>query len=350
MKNLAGLVYGPSEHHLDHIAPLCLFFDIPLIVTEPDIEKMALEFYPKLVVYYKDYQNLGPAVIDSFDCLITALAKPLFESIFFLSQTLSKKEINSIWCPHGNSDKGLNDQTMNALSKERFLFVYGQRMQEFMHTQNAINDGSHIFSVGNYRKTFFDDHLHFYEKLAEKHVFSQFEKKQTTILYAPTWEDLENGSSAKKVLPFLLKGLPGDKNLIVKLHPNMLLDDDIHLKKLLWEFEDAPNILFLEKFPLIYPLCDKVDIYLGDTSSIGYDFLAFDRPMIFLNMKKNFNQRFLQTCGINLNEDQFPDIIDHLTKSLEKPEEYSSQRQKAYQHTFDETPNFLNLKTELLRL
>ena len=35
--------------------------------------------------------------------------------------------------------------------------------------------------------------------------------------------------------------------------------------------------------PLCYPFLDLADAYVGDMSSLAYDFLAYDRPMFFTN-------------------------------------------------------------------
>ncbi len=43
------------------------------------------------------------------------------------------------------------------------------------------------------------------------------------------------------------------------------------------------NVVLIEDFPLVYPLLAATDIYLGDVSSIGYDFLMFNRPMFLSN-------------------------------------------------------------------
>src|SRR5438105_1920604 len=59
--------------------------------------------------------------------------------------------------------------------------------------------------------------------------------------------------------------------------------DPDHYYKVMPEKTSKHNLLFITDFPLIYPLLAKTDIYLGDVSSIGYDFLFFQKPMFFFN-------------------------------------------------------------------
>ncbi len=350
MKSIAGLVYGPQEHHLDHIAPLCALLDVPLIVTEKHIEKLANELYPQLVIFYREYLSISQVVTENYDIILTAMASPMFESIFFLSQTLMKKRLTSIWCPHGNSDKGGASSIMTALSSEKGVCVYGPKMIDFMKQQNALPKDCKVFVLGNYRKHFFNLHRKYYQDIADKEVFLKFAKKQTTLLYSPTWDDFENASSVHLALPHLLDGLPQNMNLIVKLHPNMLIDDDVTLKQLMWKYEKAENVLFLKDFPLIYPLCENVDLYIGDTSSIGYDFLAFNKPLLFLNVREEMQNRYLHKCGVNLLPQDFSELYSYISKSLEKSNEFSELRKNAYTYTFSKTPDFKTLKKNLLLL
>ncbi len=350
MEKIAGFIYGPQQHHLDHIAPLCSLLEIPLIVTEKSLEKMATEFYPTLVVFHIDYLPLPQTILERYDCLITALAKPMLESIFFLASTLNRKILKSIWCPHGNSDKGGQTSMMSALSKESAVCVYGNKMVDFIKKQGGLSKTCETFFVGNYRRYFFEKYKTFYTKLTEKLVFSKFEKSQTTILYAPTWDDFEQGSTVHKALPHLLDNFPTDLNLIIKLHPNMLIDDDLTLKKLMWEYEGSKHVIFLNDFPLIYPLCEKIDLYIGDTSSIGYDFLSFDKPMLFLNAEEHSPEPDLHKCGTTLCPNELKTIHSKIKDSLLSSDEFQNMRKKTYNYTFSKTPDFNFLKDSLLKL
>jgi len=348
---LCGLVYGPQEHHLDHIATLCAVLDIPLIVTEEHLEAQAKTYYPQLVVFCFPYTEAAQRIVQNYDAIITAMPTDMFESIFFLAKKLSKKNPITIWCPHGNSDKGYDSFSMSVLHKEKILLVYGKKMLDFLKEKNGIGSGAHVLSVGNYRYTFYQNHKLFYQKLMHKHILEKLLPSAPIYLYAPTWEDDEKASSFHTAIPYLLETLPKEINLIVKFHPNTLLEENLSIKKLFWKYESAPNVLFLEHFPLIYPLLDLVSVYIGDTSSIGYDFLSFNRPMFFLNVQDKVPQRPLYSCGTVITKTEFSIIYNHIAAHLkEDPAQFHKQRAQLYEHTFSTCPpwdTFLHQLTSL---
>lgn len=334
-----GLVYGPQEHHLDHIATLCTILDIPLIVTDEEVEKQAKTYYPQLVTFFFPYLSAPNQIIQNYDVILTAMPTDMFESIFFLAKQLCKKNPITLWCPHGNSDKGYDSFAMSALNKEKVLLVYGKKMVDFFKEKQAIAHDAHILPVGNYRYTFYQKHKSLYQKLIQSEVLDKLIPDAPIYLYAPTWEDDEKASSFHQAIPHLLETLPSDINLIVKFHPNTLLEENLSIKKLFWKYESTPNVLFLEHFPLIYPLLDLSSVYIGDTSSIGYDFLSFNRPMFFLNVQNKVPSRPLYKCGTLISKEEFPTIYSHIAHHLTTDHDlFHTERAKMYEYTFSTCP------------
>lgn len=296
--NLSALIYGNQKHYLDHLAPLASFLKIPLIVTEVEIETLAKTFYPKLNVIYFGAIEVAEKIVSNFEVVISCLPKDLLDSIFFITESLHQKELIKVWCPHGNSDKGHASYFMEGLSKERFAFVYGQKMVNFLKEKGAFNQVEEVFFLGNYRYKYFKKHADFFHAAVKKNIPLDFIRK--TLLYAPTWKDEENSSSFDQV-QFLIDLVPDDWNLIIKPHPH--LQTNLEIQK--------ENIFVLKDFPPIYPLLECVDFYLGDMSSIGYDFLTFRRPQFFLNPQnrdpKTDKGLYLTKCGtiVDLKEDLF---------------------------------------------
>jgi CDP-glycerol glycerophosphotransferase (TagB/SpsB family) len=117
-------------------------------------------------------------------------------------------------------------------------------------------------------------------------------------------------------------------NVIIRYHPFL---DDLHpveTHQLRGEFENKKGIAFLSDFPCIYPILNFSDAYLGDFSSIGYDFLAFNKPLFFLDT--HFGK--LYQCGQQLN------LENHLGKSIAQAEStsYQEQREETYHYVFGE--------------
>lgn len=347
--SFCGLVYGASEHHIDHLAPLCALLDIPLIVTEEKLETLVKKYYPQLVVLYYSYIEAPQKLISNFDVIFTALPRHLFNSIFSFSMRLQKKEILTIWCPHGNSDKGIHSSYFKALNEEKALIVYGKKMEELFIEKKAIGLGAHLFYLGNYRAFFFEKHKTFYNKITQKEIFSKLPNENPTILYAPTWEDDNNQISLNYALKFILEHIPDQLNLIIKLHPNTYSKEDVKLTHLILKYQSKKNVLILEDFPLIYPLLNNINCYVGDTSSIGYDFLYFNRPMFFLKKGANSLDLPLHRCGKVFDEEHLEDLLKEIQFSDDAPW-LIEKRKKLYDFTFYSYDPSLDLITTLTKL
>lgn len=267
--HIAGLIYGPQMHHLDHLAPLCAQLQIPLIVTDEAIAALGRRFYPDLEILQWDPLEAPEKLVSQFDTIYCSVPRVLFDEVFFFAQAFQNKRIRTIWCPHGNSDKGRASRFMEALGNEEEILTYGPRIEQFLRDKGI---SAPMTRVGNYRLSYYQKHKEFYKTLLAP-------KRGNTILYAPTWQDQEKNSSFPSFWPHLLDP-PPQFSLIVKLHPNLYQQFPAEIEKLK---RASSNVEIIEDFPPIYPLLDKVDVYIGDMSSIGYDFLFFKRPMILLS-------------------------------------------------------------------
>jgi hypothetical protein len=225
----AGLLYGHDKHFLDHIAPLCSLLEIPLIVSEEEIAHLARSYYPHLQVTLCNYSEMASYLLDEYETLFTCMPRPLFDELFFIPQQLARKRLRTIWLPHGNSDKGQLIPLMEGLKHEETLLVYGQKMVEFLKQKGALQ--KHHFT-GNYRLFFYEQQRSFYKALVTKQIEEKFPKKQTTLLFAPTWKDQEDSCSFFDAFPHLASHLPKEMNLIVKLHPNLLIQEGRKIEQL----------------------------------------------------------------------------------------------------------------------
>ena len=295
---IAALIYGNQKHYLDHLAPLASLLGVPLVVTDFEIERLAKSYYPDLNLLYFDSVEMAERVVTQFEVVISCLPKDLFDSLFFITETLHQKHLMNVWCPHGNSDKGHSSYFMEGLSKERWAFVYGQKMIGFLKQKGAFEQLEKLFILGNYRYEYYLKHIEFYQKTLEEKL--PLNRERRTLLYAPTWDDDENSSSFEIAHSFLINAVPRDWNLIIKPHP--------HLKCPLESSKE--NVIILKDFPPIYPLLQSIDVYLGDMSSIGYDFLTFRRPLFFYNPQNRDPKKdqglYLAQCGTIIGENETP--------------------------------------------
>ncbi len=315
----SGLIFDDSPHYLDHLAPFCSLMKWPLIIAEPSIADLARAYYPNL--------NIVETISTLPSHLVVCDPLPLVQS------AIPNWKNPTFWLPHGNSDKGWKSPFFEALQSETAALVYGQKIIDFMKAKNVPIP---FHRIGNFRRLYWEQHKQFYQNQLKEKIRTN----RKTALYAPTWDDSEENGTFWKHFPELAEALPKDHNLIVKLHPNTVKKYEAKLQPIYGKYEQE-NILFLDEFPPIYPLLSLCDLYIGDMSSIGYDFLFFNRPMVFLNPNQH---RDLHRCGTVI----LPGQIHSIFKP--KPDLHSKIRKQTYDYTFDPTPNWTELDHALRSL
>jgi teichoic acid glycerol-phosphate primase len=328
-----AIITGP-ETHLDHLGILSATLKIPLIVTEEKLFRFAKQFYPDLNVTLFDLGELSIEYLAThFDAIFqtgkfwVAELRPFMELLF-------RKKMRFVFCPHGNSDKGHSLQ--NHVEQDVSL-VYGDHLHNLLKQTGATEKICHVVKTGNYRYPYYLRHRAFYDRLVNEMVFDRFQTRKPVILYAPTWQDKENPTSFFSITDALIEQLSPSFNILIKLHPFLIEDHPAQTYQMINRYEDHPSALILIDFPPIYPLLAHCSLYLGDYSSIGYDFLAFDRPLYFLNPKQSPNLSPLHSCGLEISENLIEKLNRFLTDTLAlNTKEFASQRKKIYSHAFGE--------------
>ena len=349
----AALIYGDMAHHLDHLAPICELLNIELIVTEEHLLASAKKYYPFIDTHYFGYDENAERLIRAFDVIFCCIPRLMFDEVFFFAQHLLQKKVHTIWCPHGNSDKGHHSYFMKALENEEVALVYGKKMIDFLIEKKAFHQLKAAIQIRNLRYNHYLNHNKHYQALLFDEVTRKLPSSPRTILYAPTWQDVEKNTSFFDATPHLIEKLPEHYNLIVKLHPNLSTLEEIKLNLLIEAHQDKPNLLFVKQFYPIYPLLDFVDLYVGDMSSIGYDFLTFNKPLFFLN-QQNRNQAtdpalYLTRCGTMISPESYPSIYDIIDDTLpHDTEKFATTRKAVYEYTFGKAKNKEQLKKEIL--
>jgi teichoic acid glycerol-phosphate primase len=334
----AGIILGSLEHHLDHMAVFCSLMGIPLIVTEEELLLQGQLYYPELQLIFWNCLDAPFETVKSFDTIFYSTPRVMFDEIFFIAEATLQKKMRTIWLPHGNSDKGHLSQSMEPLKNEETALVYGPKMIDFIH--QATDSPPRCVEIGNFRRNYYLKHQAFYDAVVQ----SLNLPAKKTILYAPTWQDGENSSSFFLSTEQLIEQLPENCFLLIKLHPN--LEQDIRTIQLQLRYESHPNVKFLKRFTPIYPLLAKVDIYLGDMSSIGYDFLSFNRPMFFfnpMNRELSHPSLYLHQCGRTLQS------AENIFEIIEETQSHLSEvRKMVYDYTFGKEKSWDLIKQNIL--
>jgi hypothetical protein len=312
-----ALLTGSTFQFVDHIAPLASLAQMPLVVTDPDLRSLVEIYYPEIELRYLPYlayQIRG--LTQEFDLFFTC--DFWTEGMKKAFQSTAHHPIHFGFCPHGLSEKGFAFPSLQPYREQPIVLLYGELMKTMLETLGLLNSNSIYRYVGNYRFEYYRQHQNRLDQIVESQVFSKFTARRQTTLYAPTWQDFENSSSFFNHVQSITERLPTNQNLIIKLHPLLERDHPALFHRL--ALEERGNLVILDQFPWIYPILERVDRYLGDYSSIGYDVLSRPRPMFFLP-KAHLGPTLLQRCGHVLKPGENPfdvsvDVDQELIKAL----------------------------------
>lgn len=335
--NSIGILPGPRSSFLDHLVPLCQLMNIPLYCTERWVAELGEIFYPPMTLLKKvqleNYQTF----------LYVEPAKTALGS-YQLGHLLHKGSAQSICGFHGNSDKNLDTFWLERLVEEDIILIYGNYLLDFLKRKGILSRLKQLIVTGNYRYAFYEKHRHFFDALARPHLFSNSARK--TILYAPTWSYQDRHATWNSpfftTVSWVLDTLPKEFQMFVKLHPFYFYLYPQVAEEIKHRYKEHENIHFLDEIPLIYPFLEKTDIYLGDYSSVGYDFLFYNRPMFFLNTHQ---EMLLSCCGKKIEKADLPKMYHMICKDDQK--ELSVHRKQLYHYAFGPSKPFDLLSNEI---
>ena len=280
----------------------------------------------------KNKKNIRPIWLTKSDCIVRKLRKENFEvykfysvkgiyysivakamvlttSFFDISSTAylfpSKNKIIQLW--HGTPLKKLTldasiatylfqlknkiIQLWHGKTSEELLKVssFNKRIISWIILQYIGRESDLIISATDKNKIIYEELPIFGHKNIKTTgqprndvLFETAESKSKKILfYLPTWREYDKNFdffgqykfNLEKFEYFLEKN---NANLIIKLHAC----DEKQSKKIAGLFANAKNI-FLSRVEDIYEVLSKTDILLTDYSSVYFDFLLLNRPIVF---------------------------------------------------------------------
>lgn len=352
-----GIYPSSFSHTIDHLVPLCQLLDIPILCTDPYMKEVIDIFYPPMQVYVDAGEEyMLDQALKGYDTLVYTDHFRMHHGSFLFYHYYFSGPARSICALHGNSDKKRNLHWIEKFLDEDISLVYGEHMLEFMEEKGVRERLKKCITSGNFRYEYYLQHEPFFDAQVEKFLFPKNEKK--TILYAPTWTAPARNnvwrvdySGFFDLYPHVLEHIPKGFQVIVKLHPKILEYYQEEVDKIKERYQKREDIIFLEEMPLIYPLLKKVDIYLGDYSSVGYDFLCFNRPLFFITDGKRLPEQdkgvYLHSCGKSIAPDAYTKLYDIIEKYLQ-PDPFEVKRREIYAYAFGAKKELGLLKQELL--
>ncbi len=339
----AVALHPKPNNVLDHLGPLAAILEIPLIVSEEKTYDLATALYPQVKTVLIEEEALTLEYLASnFDILFVS-SKLWAVELYHVFPLVYQKKMRIVYCPHGNSDKG-HTLTKEDHNPEDISLVYGNHMLDLLKDTGMLDKLNQTIATGNYRFSFFLQHQPFYEMVASERIFSRLDRAKKTIFYAPTWGGEENPSSFYDECAALIDQITAPFNLVIKLHPYIYERQPVKTILICEKYKDHPQVLFLEDFPPVYPILALSDAYLGDFSSIGYDFLKFDKPMYFFNPSKSDLEkdrgRFLHRCGMEISTKGEENAFDFIARTLEQNQsQFAKVRKEIYSYAFGKERN-----------
>jgi hypothetical protein len=329
-------------HHLEHLAPLCEMMDAIAVVRDTAGAEMARRLYPGLTV-----------IIDG--------AWPpscgLLAGTIYYSHLLSRERLRTVFnrrspprvvhCPHGVSEKQQNWSATAAM--QDIALVNGSLAYDQFEEWGVRDHLTTCLEIGNIRLEYYRRHQAFFDTIAADIIAD--EPAACTVLYAPTWVDGIGSSSFASIIETLIRRLPPTWRLIAKLHP--------HLERQRGEVAAAEalvrpgqRVTFLRSHPLTWPWLTLADVYVGDMSSLAYDFLRFDKPMVLLNQLPSTladarKSRLFQ-CGLVAAPSDYASIFDLIDQSLQMdPGIFSNARRALYAYAYAQGVGWDLVRTRL---
>lgn len=325
-----AILTGPSTH-LDHLGVLADYLGIPLIVTDLKTYELATLYYPMWNTHYVPMEDLNGAFLSEQFDLIFESGKSFAIELDAILETIYRKPMRYVFVPHGHSDKG---HSLKQHLAQDIHLVYGNHMIDLMNQNGSLSKVSYIILTGNYRYSFYEKNKQFYSNIIKNQL--NLDSRKKVILYAPTWIDGENPSCFFEVVEILAASLL-NYNFLIKIHP--FLEQKFPVEILL--LKQNCNAIWVDDLPIIYPLLEQVDLFIGDYSSIGYDFLMFNRPLYFLKGSPPASC-LLHEAGMELPTDE--DIEAFIGRTLEENRRTYEEKRKAIKsYVFGEVvdPNLL---------
>jgi hypothetical protein len=326
-------IHTGGAHYLDHLGIVCEGLDIPLIVTEPSTYLAAQTFYPKLRVLHHDLSELTlDFLAHSADVIFESGHHFAIDLLPILELTHGKK-MRVVYCPHGNSDKKTH-------TRKDISLIYGDHMHSHLLKTEEMSRLEKTVITGNYRQAYYKTHQRWYDNLLENVLQGKLRADCKTVFYAPTWPD--TSLKKKKSCDGLrvIEEVGSCFNLLIRWHPFLEDLDPAHVEKMKKRCHDMKGIIDLSAFPSIYPILNRTDFYLGDFSSIGYDFLSFNKPLFFLK----HGEGEINDCAVTLTGK------DHWGRAIEQFQDHanlSEKRKKLSTRVFGVERTFQTIKADL---
>lgn len=257
---------------------------------------------------------------------------------FVMLKMLTKCKFIDVW--HGVPYKGFDAKSFSSLHDYDQVWVSSERMKRMYINKFGFKDEI-VYPVGYARveRLLSLNNPDSKKKLRDKY---HLEDKKT-ILIAPTWQQDDKGRS---IVPFGLD-LSEFIGTIAKAHSDSQIIFRAHLnvKDAAEVTNETPNVKIMPyaEYPVGEDFLAISDVLISDWSSIVFDFLVLDRPVIYLDVPAPFKLGFSLGPGYRFgavvsDKDQLSDAV---ILAANQPEvymkKYKSLIDKSYEAAYGDT-------------
>jgi hypothetical protein len=212
-----------------------------------------------------------------------------------------------VYVPHGYSEKRQDWARTTAF--QDIAVLYGDAAYDQLVAFGVASELHCHLKSGNLRRAWYLRHEAFFGRRLDALGLGG-PRPVRTLLYAPTWQDGIGSSSFFAAFAAFVDRLPAGWRLIVKLHP--------HLERAAGAIDTLAarargrDVHLLRAQGLCHPFLDLADAYVGDMSSLAYDYLAYGRPMYFTNPTAGTDADAIGSrlfgCGTVVAPDRYEDL------------------------------------------
>jgi len=326
---------------MSHDSPIAYFINFS-IHEIPSVAYIAYEaggtLYTNSEITFRFIKTDHPSLSVQYHARISAIKEHMLQSHvqvivypdYHLRYFKDLAGVKHVQVFHGISDKKYDYQ--NEVLEYDLFFIPGKEAYNRYEQRGLLKRGTGVLIGCPKMDRVFRGELQRDEMLRKLGL----DPSNKTVLYAPTWVDKETNSSWKKFRCAFLHEKPENINIIVKLHPNLTRyrkdEVDIFRSELL-RFE---NTRFFDLLPDIVPLMAASDVLIGDVSSVTREYLAFQRPFIFLSNKPswiwNRKKISLWECGKVVRKPA--NIWSTVMETLLHPDKYMNSIHDRFIRTF----------------
>ena len=249
--------------------------------------------------------------------------------IFFLANSIKPEydynKSTTIFYEHGTSDKRYggksHEKAKRKLSKYDHIFLSGPKNKKRLEEVGLFFINGKNVEIGGLR---FDEYLKDnYSKEKEMKRLHIKDTSRKNILYAPTWR-FGNGTLKKYAMKFA-KEITKKHNLIIRPHYHDNKYSYLYKAKCFLQgikhvyFSNASNIIKQDTFNDFV----LADLMISDMSSVIYEFLITEKPMIIVHNDFENYHKMPQNMDIRKNADIYKetdDILEIIDRNLTNPQ------------------------------